>query len=315
MKKPFFTIIIVSYNAGDKLFKTIDSVLSQSFTDYRILIKDGMSTDGSIEKLKEKYDIAIAGGSYKGKEDKTITLLESCDNGIYHAMNIATSYLEGKILDARAEDEQMEVGDVKLLKAGEEPSYIFFLNCGDYFSSEHVLEDVHKKITNVIDKNGTTLPGIFYGDIYDSLTGNRVSSNPHIDDYACYRNVPSHQACFYDERLIFRNPFDLQYKVRADYEQFLRCFYKEKAQTHYMAVLIADYEGGGFSDKNKRISESERQDIIKMYLPRKQVRKYDFLRAITLAPLRTALSSNKITAGVYNKIRSSIYSIRGNKEK
>ena len=49
MKKPFFTIIVVSYNAGDKLFETIDSVLCQTFKDYRILIKDGMSTDGSIE--------------------------------------------------------------------------------------------------------------------------------------------------------------------------------------------------------------------------------------------------------------------------
>ena len=98
MKKPFFTIIVVSYNAGDKLFKTIDSVLCQTFKDYRILIKDGMSTDGSIERLKEKYDLAVV----PSDEEKIITLLESCDNGIYHAMNIATSYLEGKILSDRA---------------------------------------------------------------------------------------------------------------------------------------------------------------------------------------------------------------------
>ncbi len=312
MKKPFFTIIVVSYNAGDKLFKTIDSVLCQTFKDYRILIKDGMSTDGSIERLKEKYDLAVV----PSDEEKIITLLESCDNGIYHAMNIATSYLEGKILSDRAKvDEKGGDGEVKLLKAGEEPSYIFFLNCGDYFSNENVLKDVHENISNVILKSGTTLPSIFYGDIFDSITKNRVASNPHIDDYACYRNVPSHQACFYDERLIYKNPFDLKYKVRADYEQFLRCFYREKAETHYIPVMIADYEGGGFSDQNKRISEMERQDIIKMYLPKEQVRKYDFLRAITLAPLRTALASNKITAGAYNGIRSAIYAIKGNKEK
>ncbi len=312
MKKPFFTIIVVSYNAGDKLFKTIDSVLCQTFKDYRILIKDGMSTDGSIERLKEKYDLAVV----PSDEEKIITLLESCDNGIYHAMNIATSYLEGKILSDRAKvDEKGGDGEVKLLKAGEEPSYIFFLNCGDSFTTENVLKDVHEYISNVILKCGTTLPSIFYGDIFDSITKNRVASNPHIDDYACYRNVPSHQACFYDERLIYKNPFDLKYKVRADYEQFLRCFYREKAETHYIPVMIADYEGGGFSDQNKRISEMERQDIIKMYLPKEQVRKYDFLRAITLAPLRTALASNKITAGAYNGIRSAIYAIKGNKEK
>ena len=58
MKKPFFTIIVVSYNPGDKLFATLDSILGQSFTDYRILIKDGMSTDGSVDKLKAQYDLA-----------------------------------------------------------------------------------------------------------------------------------------------------------------------------------------------------------------------------------------------------------------
>ncbi len=224
MKKTFFTIIIVSYNAGDRLLKTVESVVRQTYTDYRVLIKDGMSTDGSIERLKKAYEIGDA-----ESDDSRITLLESCDNGIYHAMNIAASHLEGKV------------------KAGENPSYVFFLNCGDYFKNENVLRDVHKIILDRNLKEGTTLPAIYYGDIYDRSAGAKVSSNPRIDDYACYRNLPYHQACFYDERLIYRNPFDLKYKVRADYEQCLRCFYREKADTVYMPVVIADYEGGGFS--------------------------------------------------------------------
>ncbi|WP_024867414.1 glycosyltransferase [Butyrivibrio sp. FCS014] len=311
MKKPFFTIIVVSYNAGDKLVKTVKSITSQTFTDYRILVKDGMSTDGSVEKLKAAFDVVNAHEVDITKKDRKskITLLESCDNGIYHAMNIATAFLGGKIMEARAEEEGPETGEVKLLKAGESPSYIFFLNCGDYFRNENVLRDVHRMIQDRNSLEGTTLPVIYYGDIFDSTTGNRVASNPRIDDLACYRNVPSHQACFYDERLIYRNPFDLKYKVRADYEQFLRCFYREKAETVYMPVLIADYEGGGFSDKNKKISEQERREIILMYLPAEKVRKYDLLRAVTLAPLRTAIANNKITAGAYNGLKSAIYAI------
>ena len=309
MKKPFFTIIVVSYNPGDKLFATLESILEQSYSDYRIFIKDGMSTDGSVDKLKKNYDLADA----YSDEEKKIILMESCDNGIYHAMNIATAHLGEKIASARSAKEEMVRGrsdDVKLLRAGEVPSYIFFLNCGDIFSDKEVLKKVHDAITTHNAKGGTTLPTIFYGDIFDSLTGNRVSSNPKIDDFACYRNLPSHQACFYDERLIYKNPFDLKYKVRADYEQFLRCFYREKAETCYIPVLIANYEGGGFSDQNKRISERERKEIIRMYLPASKVRKYDFIRAVTLAPLRTALASNKITAGVYNAVRGLIYKHR-----
>jgi hypothetical protein len=46
-----------------------------------------------------------------------------------------------------------------------------------------------------------------------------------------------------------------------------------------------------------------------MYLPAEKVRKYDLLRAVTLAPLRTAISSNRITAGAYNGLKSAIYAI------
>lgn len=288
MKKTFFTIVIVSYNAGDKLLKTVESVVRQTYTDYKILVKDGLSTDGSIERLKKAYEV----GSIDSEEERRITLLESCDNGIYHAMNIATSHLEGKV------------------KVGENPSYVFFLNCGDYFKNENVLRDVHKLILDRNLKEGTTLPAIFYGDIYDRSAGARVASNPKIDDYACYRNVPSHQACFYDERLIYRNPFDLKYKVRADYEQFLRCYYREKAETVYMPVIVADYEGGGYSAQNLKISEKERKQIIQMYLTSSQIRKYDILRVLTLSRLRTALASNKLTAGLYNSVKELIYLLK-----
>lgn len=280
VKKSFFTIIIVSYNAGDKLFYTLESVKKQSFSDYRIIIKDGLSTDGSMDKLKSEYDLT-------GK----ISLVESCDNGIYHAMNIATSYLNEKENKGILED----------------PSYIFFLNCGDLFADENVLKNVHDSIVSENAKGGTTLPAIFYGDIFDNMTKGRMASNPKIDDFACYRHLPSHQACFYDERLVFKYPFDIVYKVRADYDHFLKCYYLEKARTVYIPIVIANYEGGGFSDRNKKISEQERKEIIKRYLPPSKVMKYDFIRIVTLARFRTFLANNKITASLYNSLKSAAY--------
>lgn len=306
MNKPFFTIIVVTYNAGDRLIKTVESITKQTFSDIQVVIKDGMSTDGSIEKLKKSFDVGTADEIFR----KRIVLLESCDNGIYHAMNIATAFVCDKTREYMAATQDASgKEEVKLWRPGENPSYIYFLNCGDYFKNENVLRDVRRIISDRNIREGTTLPAIYYGDIYDRSAGSKVASNPKIDDYACYRNIPYHQSNFYDERLIYRNPFELKYKVRADYEQFLRCFYREKAELVYMPVVIADYEGGGFSDKNKRISEEERREIIRMYLPEKQIRKYDLLRALTLAPLRAAISSNKLTAGVYNALKNAIYSI------
>ena len=48
-----------------------------------------------------------------------------------------------------------------------------------------------------------------------------------------------------------------------------------------------------------------------MYLPDKKIRKYDLLRALTLSKLRTALATNKVTAGAYNSIKSAIYKLKG----
>ena len=46
-----FYIIVVSYNAGEKLTKTVQSILGQDCGDYRVVIKDGGSTDGSLEDM------------------------------------------------------------------------------------------------------------------------------------------------------------------------------------------------------------------------------------------------------------------------
>ena len=80
-----------------------------------------------------------------------------------------------------------------------------------------------------------------------------------------------------------------------------------------MPVTVTDYEGGGYSAKNLKISEEERKDIIKMYLPASKIRKYDLLRIVTLSVLRTLISSNKITAVPYNMLKNAIYALRGKK--
>ena len=49
----FFSIIVVCLNPGDKLKKTLDSIDKQSFRDCEVIIKDGMSKDGSIEYVNK----------------------------------------------------------------------------------------------------------------------------------------------------------------------------------------------------------------------------------------------------------------------
>ncbi len=275
-----FSIIVVCLNAGEKLYKTIESILRQTEKDYEIIVKDGGSTDGSLEELSQN--------------DK-VKLYQQKDTGIYDAMNQAVKYAGGE--------------------------YLFFLNCGDYFYDETVLAAVKKSIETGEGMKEKTLKqkrgDIFYGNIREAKTGAVVQSNPVIDEFACYRNVPCHQACFYGRELFARRGFKTCYKVRADYEHFLWCVYEEKARTVYMPITVALYEGGGFSEtrENERVSKQEHAKIIKQYMSPAKALKYRLILFLTLAGVRKKLAKNPKTAEIYNRMKRALYRHNGTREK
>lgn len=309
--KPFFTIIIVCLNPGEKLAGTLKSVEKQTFHNYEVIIKDGLSKDGSLsyaydlQKAWEKEQGCVFGeanaggmeertGKENGKNTRSLAVISKKDAGIYDAMNQAAAEARG--------------------------NYLYFLNCGDEFASETVLEEMAGFISG--------RAGIFYGDIRERQTGQRVASNPHIDAFACYRNVPCHQACFYSRELLAAHPFETKYKVRADYEQFLWCFFEKRECAQegrledgddadsgsgtgffYKDMIIADYEGGGFSEtkENRQISAKEHREITGRYMSARQLFKFRLIMLLTLSHFRTYLAGNERTAGIYNRMKGMLY--------
>lgn len=274
--EPLFSIVVVCLNAGEKLKTTIDSIISQDFSGYEIVIKDGGSWDGSltyVEQVKEKLGEKDLPGKVPG-----IELLIRKDQGIYDAMNQGVAETKGKL--------------------------VYFLNCGDVFRERNVLS----RMAEFVNKHSAER-GIYYGNIYERLTGQVVSSNPHLDAFGCYRNVPCHQACFYDRQLLKAHPFRTEYRVRADYEQFLWCFFKGGTEFYYIDAVIADYEGGGFSEtaQNRKRSAREHKEIVRQYMSFEQILKYRLILLFTLAPLRSRLARSRVTAGLYNRFKSMIY--------
>lgn len=67
-----FSIITVCLNAGENLIETVKSTLMQTYADFEIIVKDGFSDDGSIDRLPQ---------------DSRIKLVQKKDSGIYEAMN------------------------------------------------------------------------------------------------------------------------------------------------------------------------------------------------------------------------------------
>ena len=278
MQEKFFSIIVVALNPGERLKATLESIVSQTFEDYEVILKDGGSRDGSLERLQEE-----------GFLDRypQLRLVRQEDRGIYEGMNQALSVARGR--------------------------FLYFLNCGDYLAKETVLEQVAGRIRQEEASGAAPGPFIYYGNQYNRKEGMVVVSAPKINDFTCYRNVPCHQVCFYAGELFRERAYDLRYRVRADYEHFLYCIYEKKAKAISMDLVVASYEGGGFSEtkENRACSAREHAGITQRYLGKAKVRKYRCIMWLTLAPVRTRIAETPALAGAYNGVKRGIYKILG----
>ena len=186
--------------------------------------------------------------------------------------------------------------------------YVIFLNCGDRLYAKDVLE----KSVRFMQKKAAD---IYYGNLYRRELGSTDVYPDHISDFTAFRNVPCHQACIYRSALLKGKAYDLRFKVRADYEHFLRCIYRYDARPAHMPFVLSDYEGGGFSETalNKKISAKEHRVITDKYLGKKAAF-YRFVMIITLQPLREKLAGSRRFSEAYHKIKARIYSIGGKRD-
>ena len=259
-----FSIIVVSLNPGEKLNQTLDSILKQTYRDFEIMVKDGGSKDGSIEKIRQ---------------DERIQLYVEQDKSIYDAMNQAVSHARGE--------------------------FILFMNCGDFFFKEDVLE----KAASLIEKQPNPQNLVLYGDTYSEKNDVCIAAPPQITGFTCYRNIPCHQSCIYAAKLCKDKPYDRQYRIRADYDHFLWCYYVAKADMVNMKLTVASYEGGGYSEskENRMRDKEEHRLITKTYMGKGELLKYKLIMLGTLAPLRRFLAENKAFSGMYHRLKNKLY--------
>lgn len=104
MNTPKVSLVLTTYNSKELLPMTLDSILEQDYPNIEIVIKDGESTDGTIDIIKKFEQIineSVESDKAKGEAGQLgLSLIwTSChDTGIYDAMNQGITLSTGDII-------------------------------------------------------------------------------------------------------------------------------------------------------------------------------------------------------------------------
>ena len=225
--KPLFSIITVVFNGENLLPGTVESVLSQDFTDYEYWIIDGASKDGT-RALIEGYAAV----------HPQIHWISERDKGLYDAMNKGL---------ARA------TGD-----------FVWFLNCGDHLHAPDTLSrvaamagpqtDVLYGETLLVDANRVPQG------IMSELSTRRLPEQLHWRDFLRGMLVV-HQS--FVPRRTLAGPY-LEDNLCADYDWCIRIL-KQSRETLNTQMILTNYLMGGLSKQKHRQSLNDRFKVMRKH--------------------------------------------------
>lgn len=205
------SIITATYNSGQTLTDTLESVLRQSYTDIDYVIVDGGSKDNTLDIIRR----------YEPRFEGRMRWISEPDKGIYDAMNKGI---------------RMAAGDV-----------VGLLNSDDFYTSNDVLEHVARALS---DPNVDAIYGDIHYVNDDDLTHcvRYYSSRVFSRGLMRLGFMPAHPS-FYCRRTIYEKYglFDTSLRVAADFENLLRLIFVNRIRTKYIPEDFVTMRTGGAS--------------------------------------------------------------------
>ena len=193
-----FSIVTVVRNDKSGLEKTIASLNRQTYPHIEHIVIDGASTDGTVDVIKNNLNSV----------NKWIS---EPDTGIYDAMN------KGK---------NLATGD-----------YIAFINAGDAFFTDTVLDDMYKGM----DANKNKF---YYGKVTIFNKDVEWEYKPY-DNHDNQYYLPHHQSAFYPAVYFKKENYDTRFKIMGDVDFTLRA--TRQLEKHYIPITTVRSEMNGFS--------------------------------------------------------------------
>ena len=210
---PKISIITINYNDCSGLQKTFDSVFGQTWQDFEYVVIDGGSTDGSKE-LIEKNKLKI---DYWVSEP---------DSGIYNAMNKGIAAATG--------------------------AYLLFLNAGDHFYSDTVLEENYQDVFDA-DLVCFDMERIKQKEII-------IEQFPKIINFSYFlEGSIGHPATFIKKELFEKFGFyNEQLKIVSDWEFFMKVLIFGNCSYKKIDKILSTFYAGGISSSDFSPIESSK---------------------------------------------------------
>lgn len=222
------SIITVCYNSKTYIQTTIESVLSQTYSDIEYIIVDGESTDGTIEIIK-KNESRFESGRLKW--------ISEPDHGIYDAMNKGIRLATGEIVGV--------------------------LNSDDFYNNSLCI----KMIADVLkDPNIDCCFGDMRYVKPENInkTVRYYSSSRFHPNLFRFGYMPGHATFFvrtkYFERIGY---YKSDYQISADYELLIRFLYIHKLKYKYIPSVLIIMRNGGISTRSWKSNYILNKEIVK----------------------------------------------------
>ena len=208
------SVVTVTYNCENIIEETIKSVLSQTYSNIEYIIIDGGSKDNTLSIID----------NFKSGID---ILVSEPDKGIYDAMNKAIKVATG--------------------------DYIIFMNAGDIFYNNSVVEDIFSKtLLDNVD--------VVYGSVVLEKKGKEIELKPGSLNEFWKGSRFCHQSAFISLKLHKLFPYDLKYKIAADYN-FFNTMYRKNKNFLFINFPFSKISLGGISDLGRINLIKENLDI------------------------------------------------------
>ena len=191
------TIIVPVYNREGTLSKCVDSILSQSFQDFDIILVDDGSTDNSLNICRE----------YQAKHDR-ITVIRKKNGGVSSARNIGLSHANGEWIRFVDSDDYLPLDSLEIFNSAVKSSN------ADFYISNFITKTPSGKEL-ILDVNDA----YWKGDTYKALIYTQKLGISGVPWNKLFRRdiIEKHNIKFDETMRCFEDEvFSLQYMKYAD---------------------------------------------------------------------------------------------------